>query len=412
MPKPKKKRKIEDTDAWMAAELDYIDMVSTNRMPLLRGPVVGEEKIGWLEEIVEECPEYYPALFDLGSENIKNGNDEAGKGYIDRGLQSLREHFSRSDLIDAYYKTCEFMEYYLRFELALEYYNQLLEIEKDKKKPWVYDSIANCYACLNDTDKAIEFQQGAIESVSKPNCKFYSNMGWLELIRGNIEEAGKALKKAVELDKNDEIAKTNYEIYKTLIKSKKMHNWDDYLLREVDYEKLNDLEEEDDEWDEYEKFVVDYNQSRMDAFRRYLLQNPKYSAGERYDILFSLWYIFDLVFDAYDDGYFLYDDIDVIIDHFKRIMHKFIFKTGDIDDEIFDGVYVALSEFYKFLREHKLVERGAFKELKEEMKRLKPELREKMHRYNEVRHNDDYTEEEKERIREELFEGDHAWPTL
>ena len=35
-----------------------------------------------------------------------------------------------------------------------------------------------------------------------------------------------------------------------------------------------------------------------------------------------------------------------------------------------------------------------------------------MLRYNEVRHNDDYTEEEKEEIREELFEGDHAWPTF
>ncbi|KAF5428965.1 Tetratricopeptide (TPR) repeat [Candidatus Methanophagaceae archaeon] len=231
----------------MAAELDYIDMVSTNRMPLLRGPIVEEEKIEWLEGIVEECPEYYPALFDLATENIKNGNDEAGKSGIDRGLQSLRAHFSRNDLIDAYYKTCEFMEYYLRFELALEYYNQLLEIKKAKEKPSVYDSIALCYACLNDIDKAIEYQRRAIESESGPNCKFYSNLGWLEMIRGNVEEAEKMLKKAVELDKKDDIAKTNYEISKTLLKSKKMHNWNDYLLREVDYGKLNKLREDEDE---------------------------------------------------------------------------------------------------------------------------------------------------------------------
>ncbi|MDI6810128.1 MAG: tetratricopeptide repeat protein [archaeon] len=412
MPEPKKKRrkqKIEDTDAWMAAELDYIDLTTTNMMPLLRGPIVGEEKIEWLEGIVEECPEYYPALFDLASENIKNGNDEAGKRCIDRGLQSLREHFSRSDLIDAYYKTCEFLEYYLRFELALEYYNQLLGIERDKQKPEVYDRIAHCYAVLNKMDKAIEYQQRAIESGS--SSKFYSNMGWLEMIRGNIEEAEKTLKKAVELDKKDDIAKTNYEICKTLIESKKMHNWDDYLLREVDYEKLNKLEEKE-EWEEYEDFVVDYNQSRINAFRRHLLRNPKYSAGERYDIMFSLWYILDFVFGIYDDGYFLYDDIEVITDNFERIMHKLIFKTGDIDDEIFDGVYAAVLEFYNFLSKHKLVERDEFKELKKEMKRLKPPLREKMLRYNEVRHNDDYTEEEKEEIREELFEGDHEWPIL
>ena len=38
---------------------------------------------------------------------------------------------------------------------------------------------------------------------------------------------------------------------------------------------------------------------------------------------------------------------------------------------------------------------------------IKSELREKMLRYNEVRHNLDYSEEEKEKIRDELFEGDH-----
>ena len=47
--------------------------------------------------------------------------------------------------------------------------------------------------------------------------------------------------------------------------------------------------------------------------------------------------------------------------------------------------------------------------MKKEMLSLKSELREKMHRYNEVRHNPDYSEEEKEKIRDELFEGDHEW---
>jgi hypothetical protein len=35
---------------------------------------------------------------------------------------------------------------------------------------------------------------------------------------------------------------------------------------------------------------------------------------------------------------------------------------------------------------------------------------EKMLRYNEIRHNDKYTKEEKDEIREELFEGDAFWP--
>jgi len=42
----------------------------------------------------------------------------------------------------------------------------------------------------------------------------------------------------------------------------------------------------------------------------------------------------------------------------------------------------------------------------------KPELMKKMARYNEIRHSDEYTEEEKDDIREELFEGDASWSFL
>jgi len=91
-------------------------------------------------------------------------------------------------------------------------------------------------------------------------------------------------------------------------------------------------------------------------------------------------------------------------------MHKFILKTGDIDEEIFIGAYTALLEFYKFLAKRKVITSSANKDLRREMLELKPELIKKMNRYNEVRHNDEYSEEEKENVREELFEGDYYWP--
>ena len=111
-------------------------------------------------------------------------------------------------------------------------------------------------------------------------------------------------------------------------------------------------------------------------------------------------------------GYFLYDDMATVSDDFKPIMHKFIFKTGDIDEKIFNDVYSALLEFYGFLAKRKLVSTADYNELKEVMLELKPELMEKMRRYNEIRHNDDYTEEEKEDIRDELFDGDYTWSFL
>ena len=93
---------------------------------------------------------------------------------------------------------------------------------------------------------------------------------------------------------------------------------------------------------------------------------------------------------------------------FKPIMHKFILKTKDIDDEIFNGVYTAILEFYQYLEKRKVV--SGYKSLKKEMLKLKPELREKMLRYNEIRHNDEYSDDEKDEIREELFEGDAFLP--
>ena len=52
-------------------------------------------------------------------------------------------------------------------------------------------------------------------------------------------------------------------------------------------------------------------------------------------------------------------------------------------------------------------------ELKEFQRRVagsKPRLIQKMERYNEIRHNEDVDEDEKEAIREELFGDDHVWP--
>lgn len=116
---------------------------------------------------------------------------------------------------------------------------------------------------------------------------------------------------------------------------------------------------------------------------------------------------------AVSGRFFFNDDIAGIREYFEPIMHKVILKTGDIDEEIFNGVYDALLEFYKFLAKRKVV--SEYKSLENEMLQSKKELMEKMLRYKGVRHNDKYTKEEKEEkdeIREELFEGDAFWPFL
>jgi len=41
---------------------------------------------------------------------------------------------------------------------------------------------------------------------------------------------------------------------------------------------------------------------------------------------------------------------------------------------------------------------------------MRDELIGKIERYNAIRHDDSMDEDQKEEIREELFDGDHAWP--
>jgi len=401
-----KKKSIENTEAWNIAEWNYSALIAQDIMPLLSAPLVREERIDYLKKILKGCPEYYPALLELGYRYIKEGKDKIGKEYIDKGLQSLKTHFSKKNLIDAYYYTCEFLEKHLRFEMAIEYYNLLMEIERDKAK--VYDCISYCYSYLGDMEKAFESQQKALE-LCDSNHRFYCNMGWLEMIRGNLDVAKTMLEKSLELNQKDEITIYNYEACKLMLKNKELKNWEAYLLRKTDYDYLEKLEDEGD-MEEYEKQVCIYNRDKIEAFKFNLVRNPNYTSAEKYDILFTLNYIFDLIWESCVSEYFFNDDIVRVREYFKRIMYKVILKIGDIDEEIFSGVYTALLEFYKFLAKRKVI--SEYKSLEDKMLKLKPELIRKMLRYNEIRHNDEYTKEEKDEMRKELFEGDALWPFL
>jgi len=74
-----KKKSIENTDAWNIADLEYSEMIAQDIMPLLSAPIVGQKRIDRLKEILKGCPEYHPALIELGYRYIKTGKDEIGK---------------------------------------------------------------------------------------------------------------------------------------------------------------------------------------------------------------------------------------------------------------------------------------------------------------------------------------------
>ncbi len=223
------------------------------------------------------------------------------------------------------------------------------------------------------------------------------------MVSGDINRAEESLEKAMKYKHSEKkrIAK-NLNICK-VIKNTGMMNLNDYLLRKIKYYCMDEFSEDDDFDCEYYEYINDYNNSRLHAFGTYLLENSEYAPYEKDNIYHAAEYILNCI-DEIEGGGFFYDQIKLINDKFKLTIHKFIFKTRDIDIGVFNDVYTALLEFYKFLQKNDLVLKSEYDDLKKTMSELKPGLIETMLKYNQIRHNPDYSDEEKEKIRYELFE--------
>jgi hypothetical protein len=77
-----------------------------------------------------------------------------------------------------------------------------------------------------------------------------------------------------------------------------------------------------------------------------------------------------------------------------------------------NDVFEGLKAYYGFLAEKNVVAGADFRQLEKAIGRHAQALIAKMERYNAIRHDPAVSEKRKEKIREELFEADHAWPHL
>ena len=169
---------------------------------------------------------------------------------------------------------------------------------------------------------------------------------------------------------------------------------------------------DEEEWESVEKLSASYNESRIEAFAQTVFQRDQDKRSRLPDLLATLKEFLKFAHGLDQGGYAVYEDLEYLHADFKAIMHKFIFKFGDVDRAMIEDVCGSLLEYYGFLERAGLVPSDELEEFQTRVGSSKQGLLEKMERYNEIRHNDDVDEDEKEAIREELFEGDHAWPHL
>lgn len=396
---------VRNTKAWETAKWKYEELNTHTMIPLFGKQLSLEEIIEQLEMILKECPQFYPALLDLALRRLALGGERLVEQQIEEGFNLMLE-LSESEHIDEELDIfLDNLEKLWRFDLS-KYYLDIL-IERYPQNALFHDSLAHATARIGDVAGALPHIEKAVQ-LEPDNHHFKSNQGWLYLMAGNLKEADEALESALSLNTDDEVVKGNLEIHKYL--SKHGGNYFDYLLRPVEEEKLERLKDEED-WEEVDRMCDSYNNCRFEAMAQYFLQENKDEIPRLADILATLREFFRFVRKVDQDEY-LNEDLDFIYEYFKPIMHKFIFKFGDIDHKMIEEIYEALLEYYEFLACKGLVSTKEFKRFRKKILGMKKKLIGKMQRYNIIRHNKDMDEEKKEAIRDELFEGDHSWPFL
>lgn len=398
--------KIKKTNAWKSAE-DAFEWACTSRMMSLPGMSLSlQEYNDKMKRISKDCPEFYPAIMEVGFRQLARGQGKVAEQKLEHAFHLLLQLAEPEKLSDELEIFIDNLEKLWRFDILKQFLTIL--IQKYPHEALYYDYLACAEVHLGNIESAQILIQKAV-AMKPENSFFLANLGWIHQVAGNYQEAGIALQKALKMKPDDQIIQGNLEINKYL--EKHGGNFVDYLVRPVDFKKLEKLSENED-WGKTDELAASYNGSRMDAMKWYILREKRQKLATLADSTQNLMIFFDFIKSISQEAYFLYEDISFVQCHFKNIMHKFIFKFGDIDEEIFISTLNALLEFYSFLSHKKLISTNAFRLFKKDVNDMKGELIDKMQKYNKIRHNPAVNEDEKETLREELFEGDHCWPFI
>jgi tetratricopeptide (TPR) repeat protein len=395
---------IQESAAWKAAKWRYASIQAAMMVPFGETASPGEI-IEELDEIANECPEFYPAVLESALRRMALGDDASAAEQIETGLRLMLDVGDPRHVEEEALNLHDNLENLWRFDLCQHCMEVL--VQRFPEKALFRDYLANAAAQLGDVATALEHSAKAI-AMEPENSHFRGNRGLHYLMAGNAKEAKLHLAAALRLDPENETHRSNLTIQEYL--ARHGGSFSDYLVRPLDKEEIERLSEDDD-LEVLDRLCAEYNADRLQALGRQLAADPK-SRGRCADMISTLRTFFDFVERVSAMAGLLYEDISHVHRNFQPIMHKFIFKFADVDQEMLDDVCDSLLEYYGFLARQQLVSSVEFERFQELVGQEREGLIAKIERYNAIRHDDEMDEEEKEAIREELFEGDHAWPHL
>ncbi len=365
-----------------------------------------KNRIERLEKIIAGCPDFYPSILDHGMQLMTKGKLQETRKDLDKGLKIMRDRNVESEEIkDTINSVCQNLETYFCYREAIDYYEMILDLDVDDASiSAAHSDIANCCYYINDLDRALENAKKAV-LITPDSSNRLSDLGWIRLTRGELSSAKELLERAVKKDPEDRTAQGNLKACNPMMDND-LNDWISFLLNSYDYDAVKRMEEEED-YEGVDRERRSYNLSLMKAFRHELAGDDFKTYLERYDMFFTLSYALKMFEDVVFDYNLLYSDITEIESSMDRFLARLIIKTGDINDEIFDGSLNAILEFYRFLESRGLT--TGFEDIEEEVDDLREEFREKMHAYNLARRTGD--QNIKMRARVKLF-GELYWSLL
>jgi tetratricopeptide (TPR) repeat protein len=179
---------------------------------------------------------------------------------MEKGFRLMIELADPAPTEDDIDSILENLENIWRFDISMH----LLEIfsEHHSLSAFQHDSMAHAAARLGEIDVARRHIDEALK-LEPGNNNFWANKGWYFLMKGELDEADRALSKAYQLQKGDPVVKGNIGILRYL----RRHGgtYCDYLERPLDRDRINRLADSE-KWEQVTDVCDNFNASRIEAF--------------------------------------------------------------------------------------------------------------------------------------------------
>jgi len=353
-----------------------------------------------LEELLEECPNYYPALFQRAELMLRAGRSDEGEDLLSKAFNCLSDTVAdETEFRNTLIQRMENLGKLLRYDLAVHYLEKAIH-----KYPGIalfYDYLA-FYTLLppkSNSKRALEFQKKALD-MEPGNSNFMENLGWTYMVMGDYKEAERYLKIAVSRNPQDKSHADTLNTCEYIIK----HQLDyyTYFLRPADKEFLTHLAN-DGKVEELTLLCKKYNNDRLEAFVFQHLRANSMQPHEILNIIQPFKTFMTAVEDVAGDDIFLYENVDMLLNELKYFFYQFLVRYDHIDEAYIETVYHSICIIYKFFRETNLVNENSYNRLIERLKPLKKEFAEKIEEYYRIRYDVSLTEEKKEHHIEKLL---------